>query len=124
MSGVQPFDVLLARWVLANLPPEEVPDLAVEALAVGCNASELRVLATLRRPTRIQVENELPALLARLGVKRPSRPMALKTVVDDYAMQVADDVIETSAGATSFGGSLTGSTKISAYSDNWPSSSA
>jgi ABC-type ATPase involved in cell division len=76
-----------------------VPDLAVEALAAGCDASELGVLATLSRPTRIQVEDELPALLARLDAQRPSRRRAVEIVVDDYAMQVADGVIEASAGA-------------------------
>ena len=65
-------DLLLAGWVLNELAPESVPGLAVDALSDGCEAPEVAIFAGLVRPTRLDVEEELPALLRRLGsVCRP-----------------------------------------------------
>jgi len=99
ISAMVEWEQWLARWELADLAPEDVPALAVEALEGGCGSKELAVLATLRRPTRSEVEEHLRPLLVSLGVHRPSRRVALKTVVDDCAKQLAYGTIEPYTGA-------------------------
>ncbi len=68
----QPIDVVLAEWVLERLPAERVPELAVRALEDGCDCSTVAALAGLERPTRADVEDHLPRILADLELRRPS----------------------------------------------------
>lgn len=91
--------LLLARWELADLPPEDVPDLAVEALTAGCDASELALLATLDRPTRMDVEEQLPNPADRLRCASTVTPLGSKVVVDDLARQVVNGAADASGGA-------------------------
>jgi hypothetical protein len=100
MGAVEPtFEELLARWVLEDLAPEDVPAIAVDALTRGCDGSEVAVLAGLNRPTRREVEDELMPLLPRLHVERPSERAALKTVVDACAKRMVDGTVSPSSGA-------------------------
>jgi hypothetical protein len=71
---------LLARWVLDDLAPEDVPGLAVQALQAGCAASEVAALAGLDRPSRREIDAELPGLLLHLGLARLDRREALRVV--------------------------------------------
>jgi hypothetical protein len=90
---------VLSKWEIGDLRPEDVPDLAAQALAEGCTASELAVLATLTRPTRIDIEDELPSLLASLGVVRPPKRLALKIVIDDCVSEIAEQRLDPAGGA-------------------------
>jgi hypothetical protein len=92
-------DLLLAEWVLGRLAPEDVPDLAVAALQHGCGSAAVAALAGLQRPTRSEVEEEIPRLLCDLGVSRQSKPEALKRLVDTCAHQIAIGEVEPLAGA-------------------------
>lgn len=83
------FAFLLAEWVLDELPPEAVPRLATTALEQGCASAVVAVLAGLLRPTRTDIEAELPDLLRDLGVPRPSELQALKTLTDDRLARIA-----------------------------------
>src|SRR3954469_8112315 len=99
-------DLLLARWVLERLAPEAVPRLAAAgrgggggALERGCESPALASLAGAQRPTRSDVEDELPRLLQDLGRRRPSELEALKTLVDDCAARIAHGEVDPVAGA-------------------------
>jgi hypothetical protein len=81
----QDLELALARWVVGALAAEDVPQLAAEALARGCNAMSVAILAGLRRPTSADILDELPALLDELGVALPEKRVALKTHVDAIA---------------------------------------
>jgi hypothetical protein len=65
----------LAVWELGLLPPERVPEVAVDALKRGCGLTEIAVLAGMDRPLRRDVEDELGDLLRRVGwrVRRTRR---------------------------------------------------
>lgn len=92
-------ELLLCEWVLGLTPPEDVPDLAVRALQAGCGSAAVSVLAGLQRPTRADVDAELPRLLRELGTVRPSEPEALKTLVDDCVARIVAGTLPTAAGA-------------------------
>jgi hypothetical protein len=96
---MESFEELVARWVLDDLRPEDVPAVAIDALAQGCEVPEVAVLAGLRRPSRLDVEDELSPLLRRLRVVRPDQRRAMKTVVDACAQRMVDGGMSPSAGA-------------------------
>jgi hypothetical protein len=90
---------LLAEWVLDRLAPERVPDLAIAGLQAGCGSAAVAALAGLQRPTRGEVEEELPRLLRELHLTRPSKLEALKRLVDTCAAQIASGAADPTAGA-------------------------
>jgi hypothetical protein len=96
----QNLELALARWVLNELPPEDVPMVATEALVHGCRAMSIAVLAGLQRPTSADVEAELPALLEELRVSLPGRREALKIHVDAVARDIVLGVVTPSVGAS------------------------
>jgi hypothetical protein len=96
----QNLELTLARWVLGELPPEDVPMVATEALVQGCSAMTVAVLAGLQRPTSADVEAELPALLEELRVSLPERREALKIHVDAVARDVVLGVVTPSVGTS------------------------
>lgn len=100
IAGRENVDLLLARWVLGRLAPEDVPRLAVEALERGCGSPAVAVLAGAHDPTRADIEDELPAVLRDLGRSRPSELQALKTLVDDCAARIIEGDVEPVAGAS------------------------
>lgn len=93
------FDWLLAGWVLGRLASEQVPALAVAALQRGCGSSAVAVWAGLQRPTRAEIDSELPRLLKELGLKRPTPLEAMKTLVDDVAGAIVGGGVAPLAGA-------------------------
>jgi hypothetical protein len=95
----EPLDVILARWVLGELPPEDVPPLAVKALLRGCESPTVAVLAGMTRPTRGDVEDEVRDLLLELKLSRPSQRAALKSVVDHVAQQIVSGTLAPPKGA-------------------------
>jgi hypothetical protein len=95
----QDLELILARWVLRALPPEDVPALATEALVRGCEAASVAVVAGLSRPTRSEIEDELPEILRELDVTLPSKREALKTHVDPVARDIVNGSLTPPAGA-------------------------
>ena len=96
----QNLELALARWVLNEPPPEDVPRVATEALVHGCKAMSVAVLAGLQRPTGADIEEELPALLEELRVSLPERREALKIHVDAVARNIVFGVVTPSVGAS------------------------
>lgn len=92
-------ELLLSEWVLGQLAPESVPALAVTALQDGCESAAVAVLAGLQRPTRAEIEAELPGLLRDLGAARPTRLDAFKRLADDRAAGIASGSVEPLPGA-------------------------
>jgi hypothetical protein len=95
---VYSLDEQLARWVLGELPPEDVPQLATDALQAGCGALGVAVLAGLDRPTRGEVEEELPSVLRHLGKSLPSRREAGRIIGNMYARQMVAGAVSPARG--------------------------
>jgi hypothetical protein len=91
--------LILARWVLGELPPEDVPPLAVQALLRGCDSPSVAVLAGLNRPTLGDIEVELRDLLLELRISRPSQRAALKAMVDHVAHGIVAGTVAPNQGA-------------------------
>jgi hypothetical protein len=89
----------LAEWHLELLTPERVPGLAVAALERGCELPEIAVLAGLEKPLRADVEDEVAALLRRLGWSRLTRDQAVKTVADALARRIVEGSVPAAPGA-------------------------
>jgi hypothetical protein len=65
---------LAVRWVRGELAPEEVPVLAVEALARGCDSPSLRLLAgVVGRPTMADVHELVEACFREFGIALPAK---------------------------------------------------
>ena len=96
---VEDLELILARWVLGDIAPENVPALATDALVDGCGASSVAVLAGLSRPTGSEIEEQLPALLRELGVTLPSERDAVKVAVDGLAREIVSGTVPPAAGA-------------------------
>ena len=92
----------LALWVLGKLPPERIPDLAARALEHGCEAPSVAALAGMQSPTTRDVEDLLAAVLLETRTARPSRPEALKVVVDECARRIVAGGMAPIAGAREF----------------------
>jgi hypothetical protein len=92
-------ELLLAEWVLDRLASEQVPELAIAALQEGCGAATVATLAGLQRPTRGEVDEELPRLLRELHLTRPSELEALKRLVDACAAEIVSGAVDPPAGA-------------------------
>jgi hypothetical protein len=90
VAGPDPdLELILARWVLGELAPEDVPALATDALVRGCESTAIAVLAGLRRPTRLEVEDELPAVLRAVGRYLPPWWRAVEVCVNVWAHEIA-----------------------------------
>jgi hypothetical protein len=96
---VEPVEILVARWELDELGPEEVRRLATEALEAGCDTPTLRQVAGIEGSRRAEVEELLPRFLREVRVERPTTDEAVKAVVDECARQVVRGELAPSAGA-------------------------
>lgn len=91
---------LLAKWVLRELAPESVPDLAVLALERGCDQLEVALLAGLRDPTYGDVDELVEKMLRKCGLVRPSLDGALKVIVDAEASRIVSGAVDAFEGAS------------------------
>jgi hypothetical protein len=76
LTDMDGYRELLAKWVLQELAPETVPDLAVSALERGCDQLEVALLAGLRDPTYGDVDelvNKLLGSAASCVLRRTAR---------------------------------------------------
>lgn len=81
------------------MPPEQVPSLAQQALADGCQSQAVAVLAGTTGDSRRSIEDLLPPVLRDLGLRRLGVEEALKVVVDDAAKQITTGAVEPFRGA-------------------------
>jgi hypothetical protein len=88
-------EVLLAEWVHGDLPPEAVPELAVEALSRGCDTPTLRRLAGERQPcTRGELDRDVLQCFRELGLRTPEPGEARVFLVNQWALLVAERKVE------------------------------
>jgi hypothetical protein len=88
-----------ARWVVGQLPPEELPDLATEALAAGADSTSLALLAGLSRPTRAEAGPLFEKVLAESGVRVPGFREAVLLLARHVAQQILTGDVGPDAGA-------------------------
>jgi hypothetical protein len=99
MTETVDWAVLLARWKLGDLAPEQVPAIALRALEDGSEMTEICVLAGLTSPTRRDVDDEIPLLLQELGTARPTRPQAAKILADEVLRKIVKGEVDAYGGA-------------------------
>jgi hypothetical protein len=88
-------ELLLAEWVHGDLPPEAVPELAVEALSRGCDTPALRRLAGERNPlTRGDLDRDVLQCFRELGLRSPGAGEARAFLVDQWALLVVERKVE------------------------------
>jgi hypothetical protein len=88
-------ELLLAEWVHGDLPPEAIPELAVEAMSRGCDTPTLRRLAGATEPlTRADLDGEVLQCFRELGLRTPEPGDAGAFLVDHWALLVAERKIE------------------------------
>ena len=74
-SGRQDLDVelLAVRWVRDELPSEDLPALAANAMVTGCDSPSLRLLAgVVGRPTSAEVQGLAERCLHEFGIELPT----------------------------------------------------
>lgn len=81
--------LITAKWTLGYLAPEELPDVATQALAEGYDGTCLRRLAGLVRPTRTEVGDLFDRALAEIG----AGPMPLDLAGRVWARHVAESIL-------------------------------
>lgn len=61
------YDIAIAKYFLGDMPPEQLPDLAVHALEHGKDGNAIAQMAAFQKPSTRDFEEILPAFLAELG---------------------------------------------------------
>lgn len=92
-------EMALARWVLGELAPELVPELAVQAVQAGCEAPSVVLLAGQHAPTEREIEDELVGVFRETGLTPPTEMQALKVIVDECASRIVSGSVAPLAGA-------------------------
>jgi hypothetical protein len=92
--------LLLARWVQGDLPPEDVPGLAILALLADCDSPTLRRLAG-ERPdvTRPDVDPLVRRTATELGLPYPLPEEASAVLVNHWLDLIAGGAADPYAGA-------------------------
>ena len=92
--------LIQARWEFGNLPSEEAPLVAQNALELGYDGKYTRRIAGLIQPTHFELEPLMPAFLAELGfAARLSKADAGLLLARLVAAAVADGQIPPYTGA-------------------------
>lgn len=100
MTGSARPDLLVARWVLGQVPSSALVDLAVRALVDGRGGSATAELASRSYgDTESAVESLVRPALDDLEIPVPSRGTALKALVDDCAEHILAGSLAPSDGA-------------------------
>ena len=90
-----------ARWYASLLFPEDVPELAADALEAGFDGPALRRLAGLIRPTSVDIFPWIDTALKEIGqVETLSREAALIEVGRSVAKQIVDGDLAPSEGCS------------------------
>jgi len=88
-------ELLLAEWVHGDLPPEAVPELAIEALSRGCDTPMLRRLAGESGPlTRGDLDDDVLQCFRELGLRTPGADAAGAFLVEQWALLLAEHKVE------------------------------
>lgn len=95
-------ELVWARWVSNLMPPENVPDFAVQALQDGYDGAYLRKLAGLENPTRADIGNELELAFCEMGyqAKGMSELQAGLIVVRHMAQKIVEGRVPVKSGAS------------------------
>jgi hypothetical protein len=89
-----------AKWYVGELPGEEMPGIACEALELGHDGQNLRQLAGLRGPARRDILEIVDGAMRELGVEAPiTKRDAALWLARDLAIKILDGRIEPYAGA-------------------------
>jgi hypothetical protein len=82
------FDLAVCRWIVKELPPDELPDAAAAALMAECKTQALIRLAGMDQATW----SEFPPVVAKIFEERgcavPTFGQAITTLADDLLHQI------------------------------------
>lgn len=87
MDDWENFDLAVSRWIL-KLPPEDLPEAAVAALAAGCDVPSLVRLAVMDDATWSEFPPVVTSVFEERGVALPSHAEAFKMVADDLLRKI------------------------------------
>lgn len=92
------FDLAVCRWIVKEIPPDELPDAAAAALTAECETQALIRLAGMDHATW----SEFPPVVAKIFEERgramPTFGEAVKTLADDLLHQIVDGSLAARAG--------------------------
>jgi hypothetical protein len=92
------FDVAVCRWIVQHAPPAELPDAAVAAMVVGCDAPSLARLAGMDGATWSEFPSVVAEVFEQRGRVVPSFPEAIKMLADDLLREIAAGSLDVRAG--------------------------
>lgn len=87
-DGWRDFDAAVAAWRLGELPAEQLPEAAVQALAVGCNTPALVRLAAMEGSGWSEIEPVIGRVFVEREHELPSPDVAVKLLADALLRQV------------------------------------
>jgi hypothetical protein len=82
--------LIAARWYVGELPGEDMPAIACQALSQGLDGKNLRYLAGLSSPVRRDILDIVDGALQELGVQAPITPHDAALWM---ARRLADDIV-------------------------------
>ena len=92
-------EAFAARWILATIPANELPDVASIALTVGHEGPALRELAGEIDPSRSDVSSLVDRVLRELGAPQLTRADAAVVLATRVAARIVDGSVEPYDGA-------------------------
>lgn len=89
-----------ARWVLGLLPAQDAPQFAWEALVFGYDGPLLRALASLRAPTKWEVDHVFFPAIREMGFETYTEVEACRVLADDAADKILKGKLDAVEGAS------------------------
>lgn len=93
-------DVTHARWVLGLLPPQEAPQFAWDALVFGYDGPLLRLLASLSKPSKWEVDQVFFPAIREMGFETYTEVEACRVLADDAAERILEGELDAVDGAS------------------------
>jgi len=93
------FREAIDRFAIANLRPEDIPDIAVQALEDGYDSPSLRRLAVAQGDYHLDIEDRFLKVLAELKIPLPLPGEAAMSIARRVAANVINGTVEPIEGA-------------------------
>jgi hypothetical protein len=97
--SVLEIDLAQALWCLGQLPPEDIPEIACQALERGFDSPTIRKLAGLHKPVASDIGDLFDRAMIEMGRKPLSKKAAGLLIAKDIAAQIVRGQIDPYQGA-------------------------